>query len=482
MKRPFPLKLTSVLFLFLLVFGCGPKVFAFDGDWSVQATNSFEYYHLKENIAFRFLPQEAKEDSIRNRLIVDFLFGDFYAGVWYEIAPTGLFSTSSFEEETELRQRYFGWHQNGLEIRAGHFNSTFDRGLVLNAFYDDFANVYRNIDGINVRYTSEWLSGEMVGGQIFDESSADSLSIRGGRASFNPFGLFSVGGAYLRLWERNPLGEMKSTNVKQGNWGLSFGPVDLYGEYARQGGYYMSALLPVEGDGTYLSGSLYGPFFGVTAEYKNYIHMQIQGVNAPPPVNYFQRSLNGGWNEIGWRLAATLTPYRDWSLEVDWANSWTRGEGEIYDEQFVEVRGSYFQDNVLRASYDRHKEQDHLEHWTDFTLYYYLTRKNTVSISGLHKKYEGSYFPKDYHEKDLTLGFSHSNLLVINLTGGRNSQPGQFRELPEKTASVELTLKFRNNDLTIFHGDQRGGLVCTSGICTPQWAFRGTKVSLLSRF
>jgi len=480
LKLLFLLKLTSLLFLLVLLFAAGPRAFGFEGDWSVQATNSFEYCHLKENLAFRFLPQEAKEDSIRNRLIVDFLFGDFYAGVWYELAPTGIFSSSSFKEEAKLRQRYFGWHQNGLEIRGGHFNATFDRGLVLNAFFDDFANISRNIDGIRVHYTSDLFNSEVVGGEIFDEFSRDSLSIRGGRAALTPFGLFSVGGAYLRLWERNFLGEMKSTNVKQGNLDISFGPVDLYGEYARQGGY-LSALLPIEGDGTYLSGSLYGPFFGVTAEYKNYIHMQIPGVNSPPAVNHFEKSLNGGWNEIGWRLAATLTPYSDWSLEVDWANSWMRGTGSIFDEQFVQVRGSYYRENVLRASYDRHKEHDHLEHWSDFSMYYYLTRRTTVSVSGLHKKYEDKFL-KDYHEKDLTLGFSQARLFSISLTGGRSSELGQFRELPEKTASVELTVKFRNNDLTVFHGDQRGGLVCTSGVCVDQPAFRGTKVLLLSRF
>lgn len=480
MKEPSGLTLVLLLLSAGFFLASGQRIYAFDGDWSVQATNSFEYYHLKENLAFRFLPQEAKEDSIRNRLIVDFLLGDFYAGVWYELAPPGVFGSSSFKEEAKLKQRYFGWHQNGLEIRGGHFNATFDRGLVLNAFFDDFANISRNIDGIKVHYTSDLLNSEVVGGEIFDEFSGDSLSIRGGRAALTPFGLFSIGGAYLRLWERSILGRMKSTNVKQGNWGLSFGPVDLYGEYAQQGGY-LSALLPVEGDGTYLSGSFYGPFFGVTAEYKNYIHMQIPGVNSPPAVNHFEKSLNGGWNEIGWRLAATLTPYGDWSLEVDWANSWTRGTGNIFDEQFVEVRGSYYRDNVFRASYDRHKEQDHLEHWSDFTIYYYLTRRSTVSVGGLHKKYEDT-FDKDYYEGDLTVGFSHSNFFSINLTGGRNSRPAQIRELPEKTASVELTIKFRNNDLTVFHGDQRGGLVCSSGVCTFQPAFRGTKVLLLSRF
>lgn len=455
-------------------------VLAFDGDWSVQVTNSFEYYHLKENVGFPSGAQGVKEDSLRNRMIVDFLFGDFYAGLWFEMAPTGTFSTSQFKEETELRQRYFGWHQDGLELRGGHFNTTFDRGLVLNAFFDDYANVSRTVDGINASYTSELVNGEIVGGEIFDESTGDSLSIRGGRAALTPFGLFQLGGAYLRLWERNFLGDLKSTNVKQGNLGVTFGPLDLYAEYAQQGGY-LNAMLPVEGDATYLSSSFYGPFFGVTAEYKNYIHMQIPGVNSPPAVNHFDKSLSGGWNEIGWRVAVTLTPYGSWSLDMDWANSWTRGQGGIFDEQFVELRGNYYRDNIFRASYDRHKEHDHLEHWSDFSIYYYLTRRTTATMTLLHKKYEDT-FAKDYYEGDLTLGLSHANFISINLTGGRHSQLPQFRELPEKTASVEITLKFRNNDLTVFHGDQRGGLVCSSGVCVDQPPFRGTKVLLLSRF
>jgi len=69
------------------------------------------------------------------------------------------------------------------------------------------------------------------------------------------------------------------------------------------------------------------------------------------------------------------------------------------------------------------------------------------------------------------------------LSVGGSISDNDFSDSPKrKMAYIQVNYAYGNHDLTIFYGGERGGLVCSGGLCTYHPAFEGLKAELFSRF
>ncbi len=150
-------------------------------------------------------------------------------------------------------------------------------------------------------------------------------------------------------------------------------------------------------------------------------------------------------------------------------------------EKYAGVRWGLTPNVVLNYDWDRidFSLEDEIENYID--VYYYFRRTTTLSVTAYTKRFipDGG---EDYHENYLILGYGLANKFQINMGGSTSNWDINPEGDPEKLGFIELIVKFSNHELIIFNGGERGGLICSSGICQTRPTFQGTRIVLFSRF
>ncbi|MBD3168144.1 MAG: hypothetical protein GF307_01590 [candidate division Zixibacteria bacterium] len=500
------MKKTSIFLLIL-----GAVIFnisiATADDVTIQAHNKLEYYWEREPDSMG-----VHSDSLRNKLVVDLLYGDFYAGVWFEAyhplaTPNAVPSDTSYEGIT---QRYFGWRHDNAEIRLGNYYANFNRGMILRAYEAEDIQVDKNIYGAWGSYSGRFYNFELLSGKILlaDNQAITPLirhrrnTVTGARAELTPIYNFRVGAGAVRYEEKDPfIDETYYTNAWEIIGGFNYGIFDFYGNYARQNGtrgFSLGRFDLEEGDGTYLTAGISTSLIGIAAEYKNYYNLGM-AFNAPPAANHRNQSPNtvsgglNGANDRGFQISTFLSPFDNWTFQADVAQSQERPDPEtgharaILYNNFYEVRGYIGRHNVI-LNYERTDMGfEGLEHLPYGEITYYLNDRSTVTATGQVRKYENQRKSKgkdDWNEIDYSVTLNYSYSLSITVSGGFTSEEfTQFDDpFPSRSGAVSVNIRYGEHDLNIFYGDQRGGFVCTEGACREVPPFRGMKMILVSRF
>jgi hypothetical protein len=481
----------TVLFILASVFPS--DVMAQNDTWSVSAANWLQYWYHKPQPfdSTIFSDRQSRQDSLDNRFIVDFDLGEFYAGAWLRTLEPNR-PDRSYER---IAQRYFGWNQNGLNIHAGNFYQTFDRGMTLNAFLDDAVYYDNNLDGIKISglydyYDFDAISARSIGNA---DSSTRRDVVRGVRGAIKPIIGTKAGFSYVRFKQDDPMefARAVSSNLTSFNSGVNRGPFEIYAEYATRRGKGQFGE-KIEGDGTYLSGSFSHSLFGLYAEYKNIVNLLYPSapgstpLNSPPPVSHSGRSLSALGiltGERAYQLGALLSPSYDINFEFSFSESFDRGDPrDLYlAEKFIGSRVSPISSLTLRYNWDRIDSdepgrKDEIENY--FEAYYYLDAAQTISATAYSRRFILTSL--DYHEDYLTLGYARGGFMQVSIGGSISNN--DLDSDPNKLAFIELTIRFQSHELILFQGGERGGLVCSSGICTNRPTFEGTRIILFSRF
>lgn len=470
-------------------------------DWSVSGANFARYYHFR-----RVHPDSAIGDSAATRFQFDISMGKFYAGAWFELKHSK--SANNNVDLDSITQRYFGWQDNGFSVHAGNFYQTFDRGLILNAYRDENVNVDIPLDGARISGRYALLDFDFLSA-VGRTPMAYRPILRGARAKIKPWDFFHLGGAYVRLIENEmSFGDVRS-NLSQANARINrrfydIVNLDLYVEHARRDGYYVdymvfpSVIKDRKGSGTYanITGGAWkiSTFF----EYKNYKFLSYPNVfdiqanfNQPPAVNHQERSLQSQYNvsgEYGWRVGFNFAQNYYWGFLVDFAEAKSRDRLDVYmNEKYFEIRGAYFKDNQFVASFDRLSHSEKNEITPKLEINYAFDDINSAVLTAYAISYELIDDPgdsTDYIEKFISLELIRGQSFSLTVGGSWSDKVyGEFEDKdPSEMLFGELIIKLPNNDLSLFYGGQRGGYVCSGGVCTIRPTFRGIRATLLSRF
>ena len=453
-----------------------PAVRAQDENWSVSAANWMQYWH----------DRDSKADSLENRFIVDFNFGDFYTGTWFEVFEPDR-PDRSYEKIT---QRYFGWNADNLNVHLGNFYQVFGRGLTLNAFYDDVIDFDNNLDGVKISALNDFAEFSAFSARGLNLSGDDiQYTVRGASGAVNPIPISSFGFSYIRFKQDDFISMDQSANINMTSFfsEINYGLLEAYGEYAYKRGFDPFGN-EADGDGTYANVSISQGIINLLAEYKNYINLiypNPQGAfNNPPPVSHQGRSLislEGAPGERGYLLSTLIAPSFDLNFDFSFSESFSRGtfSKRYLAEKFAGVRWQVYSDLVLNYHWDRfdYTGEDEIENYLDG--HFYLDRTNTVSLTAFTRRFM-TPGAEHYHENYLTLGYTRGNFLQLNVGGSTTSK--KFRFDPEHLAFIEVIIRLKGHELIIFNGGERGGLICSSGICQIRPTFEGTRVMLFSRF
>jgi hypothetical protein len=462
-------------------------------DFNISASNYGRYY----------LFHDTKADSTADRFQFDLSMNKFYAGAWFEVKH----SETANRTIDSITQRYFGWEDNGLTIHAGTFYQVFDRGLILNTYRDENVQVDIPLEGVRISGRYKYLDFDALSGSHKTEMGQKPI-IRGAHLKVRPLEFFQFGGAYVRLLESDGFNNLRS-NSNEVNARLNYKNFDWYTEYATRDGYRFDysgdsvRILDRDGSGFYSDFTVnYWKFAGLF-EYKNYNQLIDNAAisshifNQPPAANHQERSLMSSpyyaAKEEGWRAGLNFSPSLFWIGSIEYSQAKSRDLNlpkYFINEFYAELHGNYFRGNPFILSFDRLKHWEENEITPKVEINYTLDDMNSVILDVSTTKYivyqqrEINGDSQDSTGKFLSLEYDRGQRYSLTIGGSwmdKNDEL-EIQTDPSELLYIEAMLKFPNHDLTVFYGGQRGGTVCSGGVCTIRPTFRGLRASLISRF
>ncbi len=419
--------------------------------------------------------------------------------------------------EADLFKWYVGYRGEGTEGYYGTIYATFGRGLTLH-LYDDpiFEDVDNFFQGFYGRLDLGWLSATALAGQgtyDFDPLTTLTDDVRGFEIAVNPFlPWIEIGGGIVAMDQHitnDPISGdpiQKRLFMPAVHISVMTDYADFYAEYARSDGYEFTGVgfEPYSGEAIYASAVGYLGRNSLLLEYKNYLHFYNHW-NAPPEVDFSGKPLdsyNSGIDEEGYLARLTVSPLLGLSFSGGYCDAWDSrnerrrpeyggevrwdawpwhlvGGGWIFDESYeVGEKGEdsyYLYERTeiwpnLEASYT-------FDNGHSLALYFRYELINTHEVLGANLETElieenpqGSvtYNWPEYFSATLSAQYALDDL--------------RFNETREYWLSGEITVHLGlDHDLTLYYGNQRGGLVCSGGVCREELPFDGLKITLESR-
>ena len=410
------------------------------------------------------------------------------------------------ERETKIARRYAEYHDGIFGVRAGTYYASFGRGLVLRAMEDTDVRVDRDIDGIYGAVGWKKLRGQALFGRPrSDRSSNRTNTLAGADAEVEALpGLF-LGGAYLRQDARNnatdedleKLGQPALEECAAGRVNWVHGLLEVYLEGARRmpraaddprGGWTWTSAK--DGHAWYGSVTAGVPGYSVFLEGKDYLRYDVDYAT-PPPANTAGQPLNGAIDERGGAVALTASPRDDLTIEAAGSYAEGRDEPGQRSDALGSIRKDWWGQGALKLGGEWIKEEElgshvlreHAGPMVDVS--YYLTEQTSVSLHGTFfswtNRFRGTE-SQDYTEisTDFTISLGSSRTATLSFIKA-TEEVAEFAGDDEWT-NVQFTWGFgHNHDLKIKIGQERGGIVCSSGICIYESPFTGVRMEFTSR-
>lgn len=435
----------------------------------------------------------------------------------YERGPWAVGARLEFDEESRtdpehfqgIARRFVEYRGETATMRAGTFYATFGRGLLLRAEEDDAVRVDRDIDGVHGSLAWRAFDGQaFIGRPRNDETHERDDLLSGAEAGVRLLSGLRLGAGYVRMdadppdfagtlsGNRELTAGSPAEELVGGNLRFQRGILDATLEGAKR--YVWGVRDPYagwigtrgrDGDALYGSVSLGVPGYTLLLEGKDY-----EKFDAPystlPPANQAGIPINNGLDERGVGAVATVSPVREWIGEA--AASWAEGRDDPGERR--SVQGSVRRDWLGRAALELGGEWTEEEELSShaYRRYYGPTIEalhyfggSSISLHGRVQSWinqiRGGRRDK-YTEigADVTFALDPARAATLAVTSA--SEAIEEYDGEDLWISLELAWTFaQSHDLKLKVGEERGGIVCSGGICHYEPPFSGVRLELSSR-
>ena len=235
--------------------------------WEISASNQLEYY----------LNQKNHQDIFHDWFDFNLVSGIYNVGLRYEAhQPDDWGKTYQ-----GIFYRYFELSPEVFNLTVGNYYVMFGRGLILRSYENRDLRYDNNLEGIKGTLDLDGFDLTLLGGTPMGkyERINDPLHAADGKIALLDW--ITLGGTYLRT----NITDFGFVRFYGGNLALTSPHLDFYGEYARKDNP-SGEFIEKDGDGIYLSSSLYSTGFGLSLEYKDYRRLDFTNgdvvYNNPP--------------------------------------------------------------------------------------------------------------------------------------------------------------------------------------------------------
>jgi hypothetical protein len=434
-------------------------------------------------------------------------------GPWLVTARFEADEDTIFDPQRSLgiSRRAVEYRDARMTLRGGNFYATFGRGLLLRAEEDDLVRLDRDVDGIYGAAHWKALEGQaLVGRPKNDDTYQRDDLIAGAEMSVQATPTLNLGAGYVRRDASadleaypqshdpnlgRPVEELAGGRVR---W--MRGAIDAYFEGAKR--FIWGEYDPVLGwtsssepDGRALYGSVTIGVPGYTAliEGKDYVDFDTP-YSTLPPANVAGMPTNDGRDDRGFGVSLTASPSDD--LTYDAAGSHAEARDEDAERSSVEahVRKDWWGRGSLQAGGEWNEEIG----MTGVTGYayrkyagpalnasYYLGAERSLA---LHSKLLGredqiGTEPRLKYKElsvDLTFSLTPSQAITASLIRATEKLPDYDNEDTWPSLEYHWTLS-AEHELKVKAGRERGGVVCSGGVCHLERPFSGVRIEFLSK-
>lgn len=425
---------------------------------------------------------------------------------------------SSTTQKLQYLDYTIEYKKRPVDILYGTYYTVFGRGLALNTYYDEDFRQDNSLFGVKTEF--DYMKSHLtlltgnprnIAFEQFNYSVENDTSdqIRGVDFFTKLIPRTTVGGRYVRVNRADDMTPKSFTELFGGNVGLVAGPFDAYVEYAQLRGTRPVVGGRLQGYGLVVTTGLALPGLGISLQYVDYDSIGTGGFgyryNEPPTPIASGISVNQGIDEIGYGVSLIYSPSDAMSFELQNNKISTHDDavGTIEEvlvlndtmngvfEQIVRIitYPSYETEATggvertvkqgIEASIDRKTElKPYIEFTYDFGPYF------------VEAGYEHNFISSDtsdYYEHAGMIAIGKPELFVLSLRYERRNRVPEWLipELGEATTwpLVELSLDITHrHNLRLRAGAEKGGLICSGGVCRFEPPFQGVKLVLSSIF
>lgn len=413
-----------------------------------------------------------------------------------------------------LERRYAEYQDEHATLRAGTYYATFGRGLLLRAEEDATVRLDRDIDGIygSARYKA--VQGQLLVGRPRNDVTHERDDLLAGtELTVQATPELSLGAGYVRRDAAAALGSGSATEdpslgrpaeeLAGGNVRWTHGPFDAYlegaqryiwGEYDQKLGW--TGVSDPDGRAIYGSLTLGVPGYTALIEGKDYLDFDAP-YSTLPAANAAGMPTNDGGDDRGFGITFTASPREDLSLDAAGSHASSRDRDPAQERSSVE--GRVRQDWWGRGSVQAGGEWNEEIGMTSVTGYvyrtyagpalnvsYYLGTERTLTLHSKLLAREDQVTMDDslqtYTELSADLTFSLSPAHAITASIVHATEPLLHYDNEDTWASLEYHWTISDqHELKVKAGNERGGVVCSGGVCHYEPKFSGVRVEFLSR-
>ncbi len=494
--------LLFAIFLFMPVFGANVRL---------RGSNHAEYWVFVDESLDSLNYKEHLEDKLKLSLSYRDLTVKGALFLWNPSLPSS--------EKLRYINYTVQYRKDPVNFVYGRFYPTFGRGLVLNQFLDEDFRNDNSLFGVraDLKYLRSRLS--LIAGRprnIFFEENIYKIKndttdqIRGINLETKIIPKLDLGARYVRVNRNVDLTPKAFTELFGGNLGCQFGPFETYFEYGKHLGCHPVIGGRLKGDGLLATLGFSVPGFGISMQYVDYDTMGFGGAGyryneVPTPIKS-GISVNRGMDEIGYGVSVNFSPVDFISFEAennkitqhdttkDWINQTINMPSKEQSgvlEQTLKLKSNPTVDLEITTGLDRLIKQQ---------IEIGINRKTETKPYGdisynfgpfyVEVEYEHNLIrcdTSDFYEPCITFGVGRPELFILTLRyEWRNRIPawlihklGNEKAWPLAELSLDLT---NRHNLRIRVGGEKGGLVCSGGVCRFEEPFKGVKVVLSSIF
>lgn len=459
------------------------------------------------------------KEHLEDKLKVSLSYGDI------ALRGTFFFSDPSLPNPKKLSYIDYSvqYSKEPVNVLYGRFNKTFGRGLVLNQFIDEDFKIDKSLFGVQagLKYFNSQLT--LLSGKprnvFFEENTYGikndddtTAQIRGVDFETKIIPKFTLGGRYIRVNREIDLIPEAFTELFGGNVGFRTGPFDAYLEYAQQLGTYPGLGGRLKGHGVLFSSSLALSGFGISFQAMDYDTIgfpfnKTYRYNEPVTPIKTGISVNRGVDEIGFGVSLLYSPFDFMTVELD------NNKISTHDTTLNKLEQIFVTNETMDAVIEQAAKITTYPNY-DLEITAAIEKivkqgievpivKKTETKPHLEVSYNfGSFFvgseygiefvssdTSDYYDQALVLSIGKPEAFVFTVRYERRSRAPQWLVDLEKIgpetswplAELSLDLTTRHN-LRIRAGAEKGGLVCTGGVCRFEEPFKGVKLVLTSIF
>lgn len=395
-----------------------------------------------------------------------------------------------------------------FELTYGRYYVTFGKGLCLNQYLDEDFRVDNSIFGFKgvLKYQGSeltFLAGEPR--NIFFEENIykiknDTLDrLRGinldSRLRLLNTVNMNLGARYVRYHRPVDITPRAFTELFGGNIEVNLGPYEGYLEYAQHLGSYPYIGGRLTGNALFFSSALTIPGLGINFQLMNYDSIGFGGAGyryneVPTPIKS-GTSINRGIDEFGYGLGLVCSLLDKLNIDLQHNTINSHNKNEVILEQIGNFKYLFFDNLEGRLNFE-HNQKNNIElpikKKTEFkpTCEFSYTLENYF----IDFSYEHNFISADsskYYEHAVVFSLGRAERAQFTLRLERRNRtpiwliPKIGDERYWILAELSWDISDRHN-LRVRVGSEKGGIICSGGVCRYEEPFRGIKLVLTSIF